>query len=162
MAQSNNNQPNGCANGVLRAFGVALLLGGLSNVFSGAGTGGIIVCVIGVAMLMGSFGKKNTKFRTPVMSVPDRSRMSAEARQHAEKAAEAAERARQLRARQQAAKSRETAKACPNPEPHRHYELPRQPVSNAARMIENRKALYEAGLLTREEYDAEVRKLRGR
>ena len=68
---------------------------------------------------------------------------------------------------------------CPNPEPHRHatarYQPPRvpkapkreydtfvQPVKNwptaAERRRENMKHLYEAGLLTREEYQAELQK----
>ena len=75
------------------------------------------------------------------------------------------------------------AKVCPNPEPHRHSEAPRpaapkacaqpaqskqydtfvQPAkewpTDTERRLENRKALYEAGLLTREEYEEELRKL---
>ena len=100
MAQS-NNRPNGCASGVIRAFGAVLLLGGLGNAFSGDGMGGIIVAIIGAAMLFGGLGKKNAKYRTPVMTASSRMPSSPEARMHAEKAAEAAERARQLRARQQ-------------------------------------------------------------
>lgn len=62
----------------------------------------------------------------------------------------------------------ETAKPCPNPEKHRHYEAPKQydtfaqpaqqAKSDTARRLENVKRLYEAGLLTREEYDQEVRR----
>lgn len=72
----------------------------------------------------------------------------------------------------------EQEKACPNPEPHRHaetrYQAPKaaqreydtfvQPVKSwptaAERRRENMKHLYEAGLLTREEYQAELQKLR--
>lgn len=78
--------------------------------------------------------------------------------------------------------------ACPNPEPHRHYEQaapcpnpephshnrpahakrqydtfvqPNRPAPTAReRRLENMRNLYDAGLLTREEYDDEVRKLR--
>jgi len=52
-------------------------------------------------------------------------------------------------------------KPCPNPEQHRHYEAaPRQSVtaSDNQRRRENARRLYDAGLLTREEYDAEVRR----
>ena len=72
----------------------------------------------------------------------------------------------------------EQEKACPNPEPHRHaetrYQAPKaaqreydtfvQPVKSwptaAERRRENMKHLYEAGLLTREEYQAELQKLK--
>lgn len=162
MAQ-NNNLPGGCVTGIVRAFGGLLLISGFGNAMSGDVVPGVVVGIIGAAMLFGGLGGKKHNRRQPAMSAANRSQMSQEARQHAQKAAEAAERARELRAqKQQSAQPRQTAKDCPNPEPHRHYDLPRQPVSNAERMIENRKALYEAGLLTREEYDAEVRKLRGR
>ena len=74
--------------------------------------------------------------------------------------------------------------ACPNPEPHRHFETPApaaprrrdppaqqrsyhtfvQPAGRwptaAEKRLENMKHLYQAGLLTREEYDAEVRRIR--
>lgn len=65
------------------------------------------------------------------------------------------------------------AKPCPNPEQHRHFEAPK-PVqkqyksyartaaapSDNQRRLENAKRLYDAGLLTREEYDAEARRYR--
>ncbi len=61
------------------------------------------------------------------------------------------------------------AKPCPNPEKHRHFEAPK-PVqkqyartvapSDNQRRLANAKRLYEAGLLTREEYDAEARRYR--
>ena len=64
--------------------------------------------------------------------------------------------------------------ACPNPEPHRHYEAaPRKKEYDTfvaqdkrwptpeERRLQNMKNLYDAGLLTREEYDDEVRKIKG-
>ena len=75
----------------------------------------------------------------------------------------------------------EQAKSCPNPEPHRHaetrYQAPKaqkaprreydtfvQPVKKwptaAERRRENMRNLYDAGLLTREEYEEELRKLK--
>lgn len=62
----------------------------------------------------------------------------------------------------------ETRKPCPNQEPHRHYSSGvSQPLTQiqqdeAARKkrLENMRVLYDAGLLTREEYDYEVRRLK--
>ena len=73
----------------------------------------------------------------------------------------------------------EQQKSCPNLEPHRHYEAAKtyaqpsqakqydtfaQPVkrwpTDAERRLENMKNLYDAGLLTREEYDGEVRRIK--
>ena len=68
----------------------------------------------------------------------------------------------------------EAPAACPNPEPHRHYEAaPRKkrydtfvdrdkkwPTAEERR-LKNMRNLYDAGLLTREEYDDAVRKIRG-
>ena len=59
---------------------------------------------------------------------------------------------------------------CPNPEPHRHFETaprkrqydtfvqPRQWPTARERRQENLRRLYEAGLLTREEYRDELRR----
>lgn len=61
----------------------------------------------------------------------------------------------------------EAGKPCPNPEPHGHYSGVSQPLTQfeqdaAARKkrLENMKILYNAGILTREEYDYEVRRLK--
>lgn len=157
MAQ-NTNLPGGCATGIVRAFGVMLLFSGIGNAMSGDVVPGVIVSIIGAVMLFGGMGRKKQKRRAASQTV-QRS-VSPEAMR---KAREAVER-RNTRplVNTAAGSAQKTRQTCSNPEPHRHYEMPRQPVDNAARMIENRKALYEAGLLTREEYDAEVRKLRGR
>lgn len=65
------------------------------------------------------------------------------------------------------------AKPCPNPSQHRHFEAPKPAQkqyktntrtaaapSDNQRRLENAKRLYDAGLLTREEYDAEARRYR--
>lgn len=62
----------------------------------------------------------------------------------------------------------ETGKPCPNPEPHRHYSggvsrpLTHIQQDEAAqkKRLENMRVLYNAGILTREEYDYEVRRLK--
>lgn len=132
MAQNTNTTSIGCASGIVRGLGILLLLAGLGNAFSGEGAPSFVVAIIGLVLLLAGSGKKQ------------RRKENHEALQ------------------QQAAPPKKTDQPCPNPEPHRHYELPRQPLYNGARLIENRKTLYQAGLLTREEYDAEVRKLRSR
>lgn len=162
MAQ-NTNRPNGCTTGIVRGIGAILLISGFGNAVSGEVGPGIGSIIVGGAMLLTGVGGKKQKRRRPAMSVPDRGQMSQEAREHAQKAAAAAERARQLRSQKQSTQPRQTAAVCPNPEPHRHFELQQTPpASQVEQMVRNRKTLYEAGLLTRAEYDAEVRKLRGR
>lgn len=61
----------------------------------------------------------------------------------------------------------ESVKPCPNPEPHGHSSGVPQPVTQfeqdeAARKkrLENMRILFEAGILTREEYEIEVRRLK--
>lgn len=50
---------------------------------------------------------------------------------------------------------------CPNPEPHRHYDsVPAQDVAERRKRLDNIRVLYEAGILTREEYDYEVRRIK--
>ena len=77
--------------------------------------------------------------------------------------------------------SRENTKDCPNPEPHRHFERER-PCPNPEphrhftavqpprrdeqeelarkKRLESMRVLYEAGILTREEFDYEARRIR--
>lgn len=170
MAQNTNGTSIGCATGIIRGIGILLLIAGLGNAFSGEGAPSFVVAIIGLVMLFAGSGKKQRRkethealrqarqlYREPILQAK---REVKEAVRMAENRTQ--QRAQQWQPRQQAAAPKKTAQPCPNPEPHRHYELPRQPQSNGARLIENRKTLYEAGLLTREEYDAEVRKLRGR
>ncbi len=75
---------------------------------------------------------------------------------------------------------KQVKKTCPNPEPHRHFEQakprpneekrvhaaprpltrPEQDERARQRRRENLRALYDAGLLTREEYNDELERLR--
>lgn len=170
MAQNTNTTSIGCASGIVRGLGILLLLAGLGNAFSGEGAPSFVVAIIGLMLLLAGSGKKQRRkenhealqqarqlYREPILQAK---REVKEAVRMAENSAQ--ERAQQRQPQQQAAPPKKPDQPCPNPEPHRHYELPRQPLYNGARLIENRKTLYQAGLLTREEYDAEVRKLRSR
>lgn len=174
MAQNTNGTSIGCATGIVRVLGILLLLAGLGNAFSGEGVPSFVVAIIGLVMLFAGSGKKQRRqetrealrqarqlYREPILQAKQEvSKQVKEAVRMAENRTQ--QRAQQWQPQQQAANPQQKAPSCPNPEPHRHYEAPRQPQSNGARLIENRRTLYEAGLLTREEYDAEVRKLRGR
>ena len=165
MAQNTNGTSIGCATGIIRGLGILLLIAGLGNAFSGEGAPSFVVAIIGLVMLLAGSGKKQR--RKENHEALQQARQLYRAKREVKEAVRmvenrAQERAQQRQPQQQAAAPKKTDQPCPNPEPHRHYELPRQPLYNAARLIENRKTLYQAGLLTREEYDAEVRKLRSR
>lgn len=60
------------------------------------------------------------------------------------------------------------AKDCPNPEPHRHFTAVQQPLRQSEqdemarrKRLENMRVLYEAGILTKEEFDYEVKRIKG-
>ncbi|MCI8844147.1 MAG: hypothetical protein HFF08_08565 [Oscillospiraceae bacterium] len=62
----------------------------------------------------------------------------------------------------------ERARPCPNPEPHRHFTAVQQPLRQSEqdemarrKRLENMRVLYEAGILTKEEFDYEVKRIKG-
>ena len=62
----------------------------------------------------------------------------------------------------------ERARPCPNPEPHRHFTAVQQPLRQSEqdemarrKRLENMRILYEAGILTKEEFDYEVKRIKG-
>lgn len=158
-------QNSGCAAAMLMVIGVILTLIGLMSIAGGEGTGGAVLSVIGVFLLSRGItmakaaGKQAKKavnreaYREPIRQMKqDISRQVKET---------VREQVRQ-------------AEKCPNPEPHRHYEAAPQKKAYdtfvaqdkrwptpAERRLENMKNLYDAGLLTREEYNDEVRKVKG-
>lgn len=158
MAQNTKAGGNGCATGILRGFGVLLLISGLGNVFSGDMVAGMVVAFIGAVMLMGGKSKQGRK------GTDTAARHVQQVKQQvAQQVKKNVEQATRPMAHAGAGSAGQPRKTCPNPEPHRHFDLQQTPpTSQVEKMVKNRKTLYEAGLLTREEYDAEVRKLRGR
>ena len=158
-------QNAGCAAALLAAVGVVVLLVGGLSIIGGAGTGGAVVTIIGIFLLgrgiamAAAAGKQTQKpvnreaYREPIRQMKqDISRQVRET------------------VREQVSQ----AEKCPNPEPHRHYEAaPKKKKYDTfvardkkwptpeERRLENMKNLYDAGLLTREEYLDEVRKIRG-
>ena len=146
------DQNPGCATGVCVAIGVIFLLMGVVFLFAEMGGGSVIWLLLGVFLIRtGIRSGKAAGKQAPARPAP-RPAAAPRADRPKPKAAE----------------------ACPNPEPHRHYEsAPRkreydtfvQPAKQwptaAERRRENMKNLYDAGLLTREEYDSELRRIQG-
>lgn len=147
-------QNAGCSAALLVVVGFTILIVGIGVTANGVGIGGFMT-LIGVFLI----GRGIALIRTPQKS--------------SARPQTAARPAPQRPAAKPAPKKKPEAE-CPNPEPHRHYEAPprkqeydtfvvrdkKWPTAQERR-LENMKNLYDAGLLTREEYDDEVRKIKG-
>lgn len=61
----------------------------------------------------------------------------------------------------------ESVRPCPNPEPHRHFTAVRQPRRSEQeemarkKRLDSMRVLFEAGILTKEEFDYEVKRIKG-
>lgn len=142
-----NSANTGCASVALTFGGFLLLLMGVGLLIVQGFTAAMICIVAAIWMLSSAAGMRKAAGKKAAARV---SCPNPEPHRHYEKAA-----------------------SCPNPEPHSHNR-PAQPkkqydtfvrTSRTAptareRRLENMRNLYDAGLLTREEYDDEVRKLR--
>lgn len=148
---------------------IFLLVIGILATMGGAGFIGVI-WIIAAAVGLNSANKQEKKRRqmADVMQTPQQ-QAAAENRRRREEAAVSAQR------RKEAGKKTAAQVECTNPEPHRHFDVPvrtgkkesydtfiqtkRWPTPQERRM-ENMKHLYDAGLLTREEYNHELRRIR--
>ena len=158
-------QADGCLAAVLTVIGIVLVAVGFMALIGGGGTPGAWFTLIGVFVLIRG------------LTMVKAARKGAKKAVNREAYREPIRQMKQDISRQVRETVREQvrqAEKCPNPEPHRHYEAaPKKQTYDtfvardkrwptpAERRLENMKNLYDAGLLTREEYNDEVRKIRG-
>lgn len=165
----------GCAGGLISLVCVVFIVIGVLMLAMGAGVFAVVWIIIAVSILFNS--QKQTK-QAAEKGVPAGRPVSRPP------ASAAPRRDQEPCPNPEPHRHYEQQKPCPNPEPHRHYEAARpaaaktyaqpsrakqydtfvQPVkrwpTDAERRLENMKNLYDAGLLTREEYDDEVRRIK--
>ena len=157
-SQKAAQQNSGCVAAMLVMFGFSLMIAGITATAAGGGMLGGIMTLIGVFLIGRGISMARAAQKQPARP------------QTAERPAQRP--APKPAARPAAKKAPEVE--CPNPEPHRHYEAaPRtkeydtfvvqdkRGPTPAERRLVNMKNLYDAGLLTREEYQDEVRKVKG-
>ncbi len=142
---------------ILLIVGVILMATGFGVVI------GILLLILGISGLSAA-KKQAEKDGTRPAAKPVR-RPAAEPAPKAEKEPAAEQRGPEIRDEPKPRRRFESKTACDNRETHSHYDTKYTPSgrvwpTDQEKRLLNMRRLYEAGLLTREEYDNEVRKLK--